>query len=54
MSQPRKIGGLYEVENGDIFSDFVEVDESLICNRKYFRARLLKTETERIWIVGGV
>jgi len=54
MSQPRKIGGLYEDENGDIFSDFVEVDESQICNRKYFRGRLLKTETERIWIVGGV
>jgi hypothetical protein len=35
VSQPRKIGGIYEDENGEIVSHFVEFDESQICNRKY-------------------
>jgi hypothetical protein len=54
VSQPRKIGGIYEDENGEIVSHFVEVDEGQICNRKYNRGRLYNTETSRLWIVGGV
>jgi hypothetical protein len=54
VSQPRKIGGVYLDENGEIQCDFVEVDESQICNRKYSRGRLYNTESQRLWVVGGV
>ncbi len=54
MSQRRQIGGVYDDENGDIVVHFVEVDKSQICNRKYNRGRLYNTETQRLWVVGGV
>jgi hypothetical protein len=70
VSQSRKIGGIYETELEEegnelgeklkkrkvkqIISDFVEVDESQICHRKYNRSRLYNTESQRLWIVGGV
>ncbi len=54
MSQSRQIGGVYDDENGDIVVHFVEVDKSQICNRKYNRGRLYNTETQRLWVVGGV
>jgi hypothetical protein len=70
VSQPRKIGGIYETEFEEegnelgeklkkrkvkqIVSDFVEVDESQIYHRKYNRGRLYNTESQRLWIVGGV
>jgi len=47
-SQPRKIGGIYEDENGKIISNFVEVDESQICNRKYNRGKIYNTEVSRL------
>jgi hypothetical protein len=54
LSQPgRKTRGIYE-ENGEILSDFVEVDESQICNRKHNISRLYNTENEKLWVVGGV
>jgi hypothetical protein len=54
MSQHRQIGGVYEDENGDVVAHFVEVNQSQICNRKYNIGRLYNTETQRLWIVGGV
>jgi len=32
----------------------IEVDKSQICNPKYNRDRLYNTETQRLWVVGGV
>ncbi len=46
--------GVYLDENGEIQCDFVEVDESQICNRKYNRGRLYNTESQKLWVVGGV
>ncbi len=37
ISTPRKIGDINTDENREIQCDFVEVDESQICNRKYNR-----------------
>ncbi len=45
---------MYLDENGEIQCDFIEVDESQICNRKYNRGRLYNTESQRLWVVGGV
>jgi hypothetical protein len=54
MSQHRQIGRVYEDENRDVVAHLVEVNESQICNRKYNIGRLYNTETQRLWIVGGV
>jgi len=54
MSQPKRIGGVYVDDNGDVLADFVEVDESKISRRKYNTGRLLHNERENIWVVGGV
>jgi len=42
LSQPRKIGGVYE-ENEEILARFIEVDEFHICRRKYNVGKLLAT-----------
>lgn len=52
MSQQLKIGGILYDEDGQQFSDIVEMDETHIVRRKYARGRLLKTED--IWVIGGI
>jgi len=48
MSQSRLIEWSHENENGEILSHFIEVDESQICNRKYYRDRFYRTETDKL------
>ena len=52
MSQQLKIGDILYDEDGQQFSDIVEMDETHIMRRKYARGRLLKTED--IWVIGGI